>query len=234
MPQEAETSFSGKQTTSGISRTGAAHGPAAVAPDHPRMDIPGAGAVPDREALDFLPARKSSLGFRKSKGVFHLTLRNTKPKPPRENPASPAARLRPASGSWGYLSSAGGRARSSLIVRDLDFAQTNPGNKSFLGGSFYPGRFVHSLKTSGTASRLCFQPQVTFSWAGTGFGLLLLALPSYQLQQTDFTESPAVGLCLAVWLQRALNTDVSLGKRERIEKLQEHTQTPWDWHLSPT
>lgn len=57
--------------------------------------------------------------------------------------------------------------------------------------------------------------------------MLLLILPSHQLKQIDlFTKSPVVALCLVVWLQHSPNVNVSLGKRERIEKVAgTHTDT---------
>ena len=49
---------------------------------------------------------------------------------------------------------------------------------------------------------------------------MLLILSSYQLKRVRlFTESLVVGLCLVVWLQHSQNINVSLGKRERIEKV---------------
>lgn len=70
------------------------------------------------------------------------------------------------------------------------------------------------------ASYLSFQQQVIFTWAGTVWGFAVVSSSFIPAEANRlFTESPVVGLCLVVWLQHSQNISVSLGKRERIEKV---------------
>jgi len=172
---------------------------------HPWTHTPSKGAVLAGDALCFLPARKSSPGFRKSKGAFLFMLKNQTKKPPNtksqqtpEHPATsqpaPHSSPRPVSGELTHFVSV--RKSPSLADgRVWTLLRLTRERKALLGGSFYPACVVNSPKTSCMTSSLRFQGQATSTWAGTVFGWWLLMLPSYQLTLTDLLQH----LPLLVW-----------------------------------
>lgn len=113
-----------------------------VAAGHPGTDISRTGAIPVRDALDFLPARKSSPCSRKSKGAFLLMLKkNPKTQTTQKQSSVPAAaRLRP---GLGELSRSASMRKSAILadVKGLHFAQTNQGKKVIPGKQLLPSLF---------------------------------------------------------------------------------------------
>lgn len=119
---------------------------------------PGQGAAPVRDALDFLPARKSSPCFRRSKGATTTHKQTSLP---------PAARLKPVLGElWSHFIS----MRKSAILADvrvLDFAPTNQGKKVIAGRQLSPSLICYlPKKISNTASYSFQQTAMQFSTPG--------------------------------------------------------------------